>query len=305
MQNTFRGPYKRIFSKAEDAAQGCHVHETPLNIKQNKESDVRADLSTAMTTDDSYQAAKGGKTTAVHTHRTALKDARAFAQITRETLKPHLGNQWSPMWAEAGFTTGTLKIPTRSEDVLPLLLSIKSYLTAHPSYEADQVGVTADAATDKHTALSTARTNINGCKSDCGTKRSQRDGAVKGLRTRLRGLVTELKQLLPGDDARWHSFGFNPPDAVGLPDVPEHLVVTPGIAGHLSAVWQGASLADRYRLYRKIIGVDSDYVLVKTVTGTEADLNTFTTGQVAKVRVSALNDAGEGLLSEPVEQTVP
>ena len=128
---------------------------------------------------------------------------------------------------------------------------------------------------------------------------------MKKLRTRLRGLVTELEQLMPGDDARWRAFGFNPPDAVGLPGVPQNLVVTPGIAGHLSGTWDTAPLGDRYRLYRKIMGVDSDYVLVKTVTETEADMNTFTTGQVVKVRVSAVNEAGESLLSEPVEQVVP
>ena len=79
----------------------------------------------------------------------------------------------------------------------------------------------------------------------------------------------------------------------------------PGVAGHFMVRFESAALADRYHLYRKIIGMATDYVLVKTVTETDADLNTFTTGQVVSVRVSAANDAGESLLSEPVEQTVP
>jgi hypothetical protein len=45
------------------------------------------------------------------------------------------------------------------------------------------------------------------------------------------------------------------------------------------------------------------HVLVKTTAETETDLNTFTPGQL--VRVSAANDAGESLLSDPVEHTVP
>ena len=49
----------------------------------------------------------------------------------------------------------------------------------------------------------------------------------------------------------------------------------------------------------------ADHVLVKTVVETEADLNSMTTGQVVRVRVSAVNDAGESLKREPVEQTVP
>jgi hypothetical protein len=44
---------------------------------------------------------------------------------------------------------------------------------------------------------------------------------------------------------------------------------------------------------------------VKTTTETESDLNTFTSGQVVKLRVSAVNGAGESVLSDPVEQTVP
>ena len=63
--------------------------------------------------------------------------------------------------------------------------------------------------------------------------------------------------------------------------------------GHLFADFESASLAERSRLYRKIIGVDTEYVLAKTVTEKEADLNTFTSGQVVKVRVSAMHDAGE------------
>ena len=74
---------------------------------------------------------------------------------------------------------------------------------------------------------------------------------------------------------------------------------------HLFAKWESAALAARYRLYRQIVGVDEDFVLVKTVTETESDLNTFTSGQVVRVCVSAVNDAGESLLSEVVEVTVP
>ena len=49
--------------------------------------------------------------------------------------------------------------------------------------------------------------------------------------------------------------------------------------------------------------MDADYG--ETVTDLEANLNTMTTGQVVRVRVSAVNEAGESLLSNPVGHVVP
>jgi hypothetical protein len=165
--------------------------------------------------------------------------------------------------------------------------------------------VTAAFATTLHGDLSAARTTSNACDADVALKKAERDVAMKGLRNCGRGLLAELKTLLPGDDGRWRAFGFNPPSAVGLPEIPEGLEVIGSMPGHLFATFESAPLAVRYRLYRLIVGVDEDYVLAKTVTETESDMNSFTSGQVVRVRVSAVNDAGESLLSDPVEVTVP
>ena len=64
-------------------------------------------------------------------------------------------------------------------------------------------------------------------------------------------------------------------------------------------------LGARYRVYRKIVGVDNDGVLAKTTTETESDLNTFTPGQTVRVRVAASNDAGDSLPGEMVGHMVP
>jgi hypothetical protein len=186
-----------------------------------------------------------------------------------------------------------------------MLLSNKAYLTAHPDFEVEDLDLTAEEAQARYTAISTARSAVNACTADVAVKKALRDSALKAMRKCLRGLVTELKQLMPGDDGRWHAFGLNPPDAVGMPETPEGLSLLASAPGHLLAKWLGAALAARYRLYRKIIGVDSDYVAVKTVTELEADVNTMTSGQVVRIRVSAVNDAGESPLSDAVEMTVP
>ena len=305
MENALPRQLDRLFTQGEDMAVGCHNLEATLNIKQNKEADVRADLSAALAADNTYQAAKTTRIMAVAAQGTADDDARAFIMAARDVLKMHLGNVWSLMWAEVGFVNGKLSVPPTLPERQGLLMSLKMYFAANPGREADQIGVTGSAADTKFIGLSTTRTAVNAARGDMAVKKEARDTAVRALRTRMRGLITELTQLLPGDDGRWRAFGLNPPNAVGLPDMPEGLVVSGGAPQHLLAEWESAALADRYRLYRKIVGVDSDFVLVKTVTETEADLNTFTSGQVVRIRVSAVDDAGESLLSEPVEQTVP
>ena len=305
MKNTLPTKLDRLFSKAEDMADGCTAHEVALGILQNKAEPMRGALTAARTADDTYQAAKTGKLNAVQAQSTADRNARAFIMITRDMLKPHLGTSWSQMWAEAGFVGGSLAVPATLAERLELLMSLKTYLTAHGAYQSEQMGVTSVDANSLYSALSTARSTVNACRADLGTKKTARTAAVSPLRKRMRGLITELTQLLPGDDARWNAFGLNMPDAVGLPEVPEELTVIGGGAGHLLATWESAALAERYRVFKRVVGVDTDFVLAATVTDTESNLNTFTPGQIVRVRVTAVNDAGESLPSDAVEQTVP
>ena len=305
MQNKLSPVILSLCSQAEDMAVGCHNLQVTLGIEHNTETVIRGVLTPAGTAENTYQAAKAAKSVAVAAQKSADVSAREFITMTVTVLKKHLGKTWSPLWAEVGFVNGSLAVPSKISQRLGLLLSIKTYLAAHTGYEADQVAVTADAAEDRRTILQNAHNTVNACRADTGVKKGLRNTAVKNLRKKMRGLILELTDVLPGDDARWHSFGLNMPDAVGIADVPEDLVVTGGGPGHLLAVWGSAALADRYNVYRKITGVDADFVLVKTTTETEADLNTMTSGQIVRVRVSSVNDAGESLLSDPVERVVP
>jgi hypothetical protein len=305
MRNKLPQKKSRLFSSAEDNAAGCHAHEVAINLKQNKEADMIASLTPARAAETLFQQAKALKVDATKARQLADKAARELIQASRNVLEPKLGVQWSQSWAGAGFVDGSLAMPRTLAERIALLLSLKGHFTTYPAHESDQMGVTATALADAHTALQAANVAANASVVDLALKKVARNSAVKGLRKRMGGLITELKQLLPPDDPRWHAFGLNRPAAVGLPEVPEGLLVLIGGPGHLLAKWDAAPLGERYRVYRKIMGVDSDFVLVKTTTETEADVNSMVTGQVVKVRVSAVNEAGESTLSEPVEQTVP
>lgn len=305
MENPLPIKLNQLFSKAEDNAVGCHAHEVTLNIKQNKETDILGALAPARSNELTYQDAKALKLAATLARQTADRNGRTYLKKARNVLEMYLGPTWSQMWAAAGFVNGSLEIPSLISERIALLQSLSDYFTAHVGYEADQIGVTGSAASDLHLALHNANATCNACLTDLGTKKAARNTAVKTLRKRMRGLNTELKQLLPGNDPRWNAFGLNMSDAVGLPAVPTGLVVNGGGPGHLLANWESAPLADRYRVFRKIVGVDTDFVLVKTTTETESDLNSFTSGQVVRVRVAAANDAGDSLPGDTVEHVVP
>jgi hypothetical protein len=305
MQNRLPDPLDRLFTQTEDAADGCHTYESAVGLVANNEFNIRQNLNAARAAENAYQAARTGKLTAVQAQKTADENARTFIVLVRDILKPHLGASWSQMWSEAGFVSGSLKVPSSVAERLELVMSLKTYLIAHTSYQSEDLEVTPEGAATIYTALSDARATVNDCRALIGTKKTARNTAVTALRKRMRGLIAELTQLLPGDDARWNAFGLNMPDAVGIPDVPEDLTVVGGGSGHLLATWDGAALAERYRVFKKVIGVDSEYVLATTVTETESNLNTFTPGQIVRVRVVAVNDAGASLPSDSVEQTVP
>src|SRR4051812_23213053 len=202
MKNRLPGQFKRLFSHAGDWIKGCLLYEVILNILHNKASNITTDRNAAKAKDDSYQAARGLKAAAVANHNTLTETARAFITLTREVLKPRLGKKWSLAWAELGFNN-SLAVPETSEDLLPMLESIETYFTAHVGYEVDQAGVTGSAASSLYDQLYAARTTVNACLGDVGTKKAERDAALKTLSARGRGLLRELKQLLSGDDARW------------------------------------------------------------------------------------------------------
>jgi hypothetical protein len=83
------------------------------------------------------------------------------------------------------------------------------------------------------------------------------------------------------------------------------LLANGGAPGHLVAGWSDATRAERYRVYKQVVSVDNDFVRAMTVTDTDADMNTFTTGSRVRVKVTAFNARGESQASEVVEHQVP
>jgi hypothetical protein len=305
MRNALPRSLNDLFTLCEKAADALHTHEGAIGIMHNTETVLRAELAAGRTANNQFQAAKTARLTATGAQGIADANGVKFITATRDLLKVHLGTRYAQAWDEAGFTSQSLAVPATLSLRMELLKSLEAYLTNHPAWQVAALNLTQVQAAALHEALSTAVSAVNAAKGEQRLKRETRDAAAETLRNRLRGLIAELEQLIGAADARWIEFGLRVPDDDSLPEAPKNLVVTGGASGHLVANWPEAAFAERYRIYRQVVGVDQDFVLAATVTDNDADLNTFTPGAHVRVKVTALNARGESQPSAVVEQLVP
>jgi len=295
----------QLFTLAEDAADGLHVHEAAIGIKQNLEADVRADLVATRTSSIDYDASRSSKTALSNAATGADSNGKAYLAAARKILALKLGESWSDAWLSTGFPNLSTAVPATSEERQSLLFALHDYFTANPAAEVAALNVTAAQGALLANALSTARSAVNDAINLSGQKKNLRDAAVSQLRKRLRGLVNELGQLLQDDDPRWNAFGLNMPASPNTPDVPDMPSLTPGAPGIVLVTWSAASRADHYRVWKQIVGVDANFIAAGSPTDTSLILGGLPHAATLKICVSATNAAGESQRSDPAEVVVP
>lgn len=305
--NRLPDPIDDLFTLGEDMADGCHNHEDAVGLKQNRETDVRADLSAAVTAQKDYKTALTAKTALSTAVTVADSNGKAFISAARSILAANLGDSWSQLWEATGFPDQSTAVPGSQGKRQALLLSLKNYFTDNTAMEVNtsKLVVTAARASALFTALSDARTAAANGNTDAGNKKNLRDAAEQQLRRRLSGLVSELGQLLDDNDPLWLAFGLNQPGATNLPDAADSLVLTAGPAGTVLADWSDAARATRYRVFKQVDGVDASPVNVATVTDSDATLTGLPSGKTVKIYIVSANDAGQAAPSETVSIVVP
>ena len=290
-----------LFTLAERNCDGLAAHQTTIGILQCIEVTMSAVLASARTAQANFAALQGGKPALTAALNTADTNGRAYTTAARNVLALSLGQGWSQVWEATGFPNQSLAIPATLSERQSLLASLKTYFTSNPTMENAALTVTAAQADVLFIALSNALAAVDNGLTAIGQKKNLRDAAVELLRKRMRCLIAELALFLPDEDPRWDAFGLNRPGAPSTPDRPEALVLTPGVAGTLLADWADAPRADRYRVWIQIMGVDTEFRPVATVTDSDATLTGLGSGKTVKVRVTAVNDAGESAPSAVVE----
>jgi hypothetical protein len=305
-ENRLPSSLPALFTLGRDMHDGVTAIGAAVCVKQNTPAVLGDVLDAARAASTAYEDSRAVKAARTAASTIADSNAKGFIVTGRDALKPTLGTAWSLAWEGVGFAHGSLGLPETTGERQELVRTFGEYLAAHATLENAPLGVTAARAQVLFTALDNARAAVRAALADTTQKRAARDIAVEALRAQMRGLIAELTQLLSPDDGRWATFGLNPPAAPNRPDVPDGVVAHPGPAGSGSLYidWDDAPRAERYRVYKQVAGIDSEFVAAVTVHDSAATLTDLPAGAEVKVRVTAANDTGETKPSAPVTVTM-
>jgi hypothetical protein len=243
-----------------------------------------------------FNQAKAKLTTAQADYSAKVIEGLAFCGKAVSLLQNDFGKRWNGQWEAAGFTAGTLKLPS---DPVPLLMEMCAFYRTHPEKELAQINLTANAAATLSASIVAAFVALGVAKAERGEAMIKRDAAARQVQQRLSALQEELSRLLGAEDPRWYKFGFKRPADGNIPDRVEGLVLrTGGIPGEVIAEWESSSLAENYRVTKQVRGVDSEPVVVALVSDTDANVRGLPSGATVVISVTARNSAGETLATE-------
>ena len=227
-----------------------------------------------------------------------------FIRSVKNLLQKQCGTKYCHLWDPVGFKN-SLEVPTKAGDVKALLASMADYFTKKPALEVASLGVTAQAAGDLRQDILDAEAVLSTHEDTIATSKDTRDQAVEGLRTRLRGLINELDQLIGKEDRRRHSFGFNIPAEPATPTQPVNITVAANVPLELHIECDAVPFADHYRFWMQPAGSLDAPVNAGSAKEPLLVLENLAGGSQWNVSVSAVNHAGnEGPRSAAVPATV-
>lgn len=298
MENPIETSMNGVLNQSVKAQDGAIKHGETIGLKHILAAGLLAFRLAAITARNLYEAGKK----LLRERRTeldaALDEARAFATLARDNLKPILGADYSEAWDEAGFV-GSLRVPRDADSMVPLMQSLTDYFTANPTLEVAQRNVTAAQAGLLYEALHKANSAVNAQEGAVKDLLTDRDDKFEAVRESLRALIDELSHLIEPLDGRWLAFGFNLPGADETPDAPTSLHAKVNGTGALLD-WAVAPRADYYRVWKRVIGVDKEPIAAGSPTDAGFHFDNLPANASVEIAVSAVNSGGESAQSEVV-----
>ena len=250
MENPIETQLKLLLNQAEAAHAGALKYgaevKLVLNIASRIDTDIKAVRAAAR--DHSWSVANRPELTKELVK--AIDTGEVFCRTVKGALLKHCGTQYSRLWLPVGFTH-SLEVPSDAPSVKSLLDSMRDYFTTKPAHAVESLEVTAAEADRLVKAIRAAEVALQDQDDLLGDEKDARDKAVEKLRTRLRGLINELTQLIGNADRRWHSFGFNIPEEPETPGQPQLVSVTAIAPGQLHLECDSVPFADHYRFWNQ------------------------------------------------------
>lgn len=188
---------------------GLTVHGRTIGVKVHTAAAIRSDLDPALLRHRELEALKLEPNRVLKpVWRQADAGAADFIRRSKRVLRPHLGDRWNPLWAEAGFTKETLAMPDSFGGRQKLLQALGDYFANHPEWECSGMDVTAARSTHLQEALVAARRALECHVARCRVAKIARDRACSRLRKRLRRALSELDYRLPKNSPLRVQFGL-------------------------------------------------------------------------------------------------
>ncbi len=298
MLNKIQSRVSFLVTQTGKAIAGMALYVAELGLPYTVANGLALKLAELLTADNAHKQAK----VLLRTRKTALDAvlvvARAFMTVARDVVKPTFGSQYSQVWDAMGLV-GSISIPKSADELLPVLQSAKGNFTATPALENAALGVTAVQAGAQYDALLAANNAYIQQKDAVNQAMTARDEKAKALESALRVLLAELHVTLDPLDARWLSFGFNKPGLKATPEVPTKLSVV-SMGNDALVKWSAATRAQYYRVWKKVIGVDEDFVTAGNASDLNFSLEGLPLGAEVEIMVSAVNSGGESARSTKV-----
>ena len=290
----------KLFVLTGDMIDGLKKHGVEVGVKQFTDAVLAPKVTAARLAETAYGAAQGAETDATGARNVANSNAKAFIGTGKDILNKTLGKKPSQDWEALGYPAGSLAMPDSIDARLRVAAGLHDFLLKNPGKEVtnDDITFTAAEADALRQALSDTRTKVNDAVGNRVKARTARDKAVDDLRTAMSGLVGELTHLPLGDDSpKWYYFGLLPPAGSEAPGVPDGFTLRQVGANAVAAGWAVSPRAEKYRPFKKVDGVDPDFVELDLTAEPQSLLESLPAKATVRLKVTGYNHAGESNFS--------
>jgi hypothetical protein len=275
----------------------------PVTMVTRAEMQAALDPFTAANT--AYNTARSDRQTASDAYQAATANIYTWLLAARLALVPKLGSRWSTIWAQAGFINRSTRIPAKIADRSALIVALKTFFTANPTYQSPNTDVTPEKATELITASDTAQAELTEKEmvlNDAGTAwTATYDPLVEACTTLIKNLEGKLGPL----DPRWLGFGLQMPGSISTPPKVTGLAANLDEAGQLIVSWDWPPNATRVRVRGFAVGIENEYRLLASSTEPLASVAPPLSGQTLQLAAQGVNENLQGVLSDPIQFTMP